>query len=392
MRFDAGSSAAAYSSDSTIRLRGDVPGNGGRSVRDGKPWMEGFIPTAKHQNETGGILSDRRGDPSRPRRTDGGPVGQGRSERDIQGLRFDIKVDDGGYAWWYIDAISDDGVYGITIIAFIGSVFSPYYAWSKARNPFDHCALNVALYGPGIGRWAMTERPKNNVSISANEFQLADSAMTWDGSKLRIKIDEHLSPIPSPVRGEVIVDTSFQNNQSFQIDEKGRHRWRPICTAARVSARFTDPDLSWSGNGYLDTNDGDEPLEDGFRFWDWSRAELPNGESAVLYNCDLWNGGQQSIAIRLDKSGNIEQAEQPSAVPLPPTPIWRIKRRTGADHGTQPKLIKTLEDTPFYSRSIIESTIWGETCRSMHESFSGARYQSPIIKSMLKFRMPRRSR
>ena len=29
-------------------------------------------------------------------------------------------------AGWYVDAISDDGRHGLTIIAFIGSVFSPY--------------------------------------------------------------------------------------------------------------------------------------------------------------------------------------------------------------------------------------------------------------------------
>ena len=45
-------------------------------------------------------------------------------------LRFDAPVPHGGYAWWYVDALSDDGRHGITIIAFIGSVFSPYYAWA----------------------------------------------------------------------------------------------------------------------------------------------------------------------------------------------------------------------------------------------------------------------
>ena len=45
--------------------------------------------------------------------------------------------------------MSDDGQHGITLIAFVGSVFSPYYAWARGRgraNPDDHCALNVAIY------------------------------------------------------------------------------------------------------------------------------------------------------------------------------------------------------------------------------------------------------
>ena len=47
-----------------------------------------------------------------------------------QGPRFDVHVAPNGYAWWYIDATSEDGRYGLTIIAFIGSVFSPYYKLS----------------------------------------------------------------------------------------------------------------------------------------------------------------------------------------------------------------------------------------------------------------------
>ena len=61
---------------------------------------------------------------------------------------FDQAVDPGGYAWWYIDAVSDDRRHGLTVIAFVGSVFSPYYAWTGRRDPLNHCAVNVALYGP----------------------------------------------------------------------------------------------------------------------------------------------------------------------------------------------------------------------------------------------------
>ena len=42
-----------------------------------------------------------------------------------------------GYRWWYVDALSADGRHGITIIAFIGSVFSPFYAWSRRKRPAD---------------------------------------------------------------------------------------------------------------------------------------------------------------------------------------------------------------------------------------------------------------
>ena len=34
--------------------------------------------------------------------------------------RFDTPVPPGGYRWWYIDGLSDDGRHGITLIAFVG--------------------------------------------------------------------------------------------------------------------------------------------------------------------------------------------------------------------------------------------------------------------------------
>ena len=47
------------------------------------------------------------------------------------GPRFSATVAPEGYLWWYVDAISDDGRYGITLIAQLGSCFSPYYASAR---------------------------------------------------------------------------------------------------------------------------------------------------------------------------------------------------------------------------------------------------------------------
>ena len=44
---------------------------------------------------------------------------------DAAGPAFNIDVPPEGYAWWYIDGISDDGKRAISIIGFIGTVYSP---------------------------------------------------------------------------------------------------------------------------------------------------------------------------------------------------------------------------------------------------------------------------
>ncbi len=98
----------------------------------------------------------------------------------LDDLGFDGHVQRNGYAWWYVDAVSDDGAHGLTIIAFIGSVFSPYYAWSREKDPFAHCAMNVVLYGKP-GRFAMTERKAGSLHRSADHIAIGPSAMEWDG-------------------------------------------------------------------------------------------------------------------------------------------------------------------------------------------------------------------
>ena len=60
-----------------------------------------------------------------------------------------MTVDADGYAWWYVDGISDDGDRAASVIGFIGSVFSPYYSWTGRCDPLNHSSINVALYGRG---------------------------------------------------------------------------------------------------------------------------------------------------------------------------------------------------------------------------------------------------
>ena len=67
-------------------------------------------------------------------RADGGDIGPAGSAGFDAGSRFDQPVPHNGYAWWYVDGLSDDGRYGLTVIAFIGSVFSPYYARARRRG------------------------------------------------------------------------------------------------------------------------------------------------------------------------------------------------------------------------------------------------------------------
>ena len=289
--------------------------------------------------------------------------------------------------------MSADGRYGLTIIGFVGSVFSPWYAWSGRGNPENHCALNVAFYGPDCQRWTMTERPAGQVEREARHIQIGPSSLSWDGDDLVIRIDEITAPvppmpmIPNALRGTVRVTPHAINGTAFPLDAAGKHVWRPIAPRAHVEVTMDEPGLSWTGEGYLDTNGGTEPLEDAFEVWDWSRAHLKS-DSAVLYDLKRKDGSALSLALKFDRHGVPETVEPPPHAALPPT-VWRMPRHTRADADQPVAVERTWEDTPFYSRSTIRTHLLGEACEGVHESLSLGRLRSPLVRALLPFRMPR---
>ncbi len=286
--------------------------------------------------------------------------------------------------------MSEDGLFAVTIIAFIGSVFSPYYAWSGRKDPLSHCALNVALYGPRGGAWTMTERSRRRVKIAERRLDIGHSALTWSADGLTIHINETAAPMPTRVCGAVTVKPLSGNDRTFLIDQHGRHRWRPIAPVALVSVDLDQPNTRWSGRGYLDTNDGDEALEDAFREWTWTRLHGSDRDAVILYDTTPRIGDPQRLAMRIDQGGLVEEIAPPPVLKGNATAIWRIPRSLHADAGAAaPIILKTLEDTPFYSRSLIETTVLGERMSGVHESFDGDRLRSAWVKALLPFRMPR---
>jgi carotenoid 1,2-hydratase len=303
---------------------------------------------------------------------------------------FDTATPPGGYTWWYADGLSKDGDFGFTVIAFVGSVFSPYYAWSGRGDPYNHCAVNVALYGRSRSRWAMTERGRGDLQADDSSLRIGPSSLHWDGTRLTIDIAEYGMPVPLPLRGQIRITPRALNTQVFQLDSAGAHSWQPVAPSADVEVDFSAPGLRWRGDAYFDTNRGQSPIEDAFRYWDWSRVQAADGRTAILYNTVERSGTERGLALTFAPDGSWQTFDPPPKATLAPTPIFRIKRTTRAGNGTFVRLGRTLEDSPFYSRSIIESDLLGPRAAGVHESFDGDRLAMGLVKLMLPFRMPRR--
>ncbi len=311
-------------------------------------------------------------------------------------MRFDLAVPNSGYVWWYLDALSDDGQFGLTLIAFIGSVFSPYYAWARRRGgaePLNHCAFNIALYGSRSQRWTMTERGSSQVQRDAATLRIGPSDMRWTGEALEIDLNEMGAPLPRRVRGKIKLIPSELIERGFPLDEAGRHRWTPFAPRARVEVALSQPRLRWSGTGYLDSNSGTEPLERAFSAWTWSRMSAADS-TVVLYDvcaraCAADAGAsERSLALKFTADGRVEAIAAPPVRRLPMTK-WRTSRHTRADPGEPVRLLKTLEDAPFYSRSLLSTCLLGERAEAIHESLDLDRFRSGWVQCLLPFRMPR---
>jgi carotenoid 1,2-hydratase len=255
----------------------------------------------------------------------------------------------------------------------------------------QHCALNVALYQPGNGHklWALTERGAAAVQRGPDVLSIGPSSLAWDGSALEVRIDEVAVPIPRRIRGTLrLIPTSIERHRQA-LDPDAQHLWRPIAPCAWVEVRLEQPALSWAGPAYLDTNQGARPLDTDFRDWTWSRGRVSGG-TMVSYTVMRRDAPPLSLALRYADAGGVAEVQPPAMVTLPPT-RWRISRRAGSDPGAEPAVAATLEDTPFYARSIVATRLLGQPVTIMHESLSLDRFRAPWVQAMLPFRMPRRS-
>lgn len=282
-----------------------------------------------------------------------------------------------------------------------GNVFSPWYARSRAgapvggggADPLDHCAMNVALYGPRASTWALTERGARDVRRGPAHLAIGPSSLRWERGELHVELCERTSPFPSVVPGRIAgrvrVIPTVLHGAPEAMGPRGRHLWWAVAPLCRVEVELREPALRWSGAGYHDANAGEAALEADFHGWDWSRAHV-DGRPVILYDATLRDGRRTRarLARRYHSDGRAEAVEVPSEASLGRT-RWGIARGTRCDRGAGAAVARSLEDAPFYARSVLSTSLLGARVQAMHESVDLDRFASPWVRFLIPFRMRR---
>ncbi|MDE2275386.1 MAG: carotenoid 1,2-hydratase, partial [Burkholderiales bacterium] len=212
--------------------------------------------------------------------------------------------------------------------------------------------------------------------------------LAWQGPALQVDVDERTAPRRQPLRGTVRLAAPALVDRSYALDAADHHHWHPIAPCARMEVAFSRPALRWQGSAYLDSNTGSRPMEDDFVRWDWLRAPLADGRTAVLYDGQRRDGRPFSVAQAFDDRGQASDFAPAPALALPASK-WGVARVARCDAGAQARTVQSLEDGPFYARGLLATRLGGETVTAVHESLSLDRFRARWVQALLPFRMRR---
>lgn len=285
--------------------------------------------------------------------------------------------------------MSDDGELAIVIIALLGNPFSPSYGRARARgvaSALSYCSMNVALYATrGPSAWAFRERGVEESARGENEITIGASTMRWEGDRLVVDLDERTVPSGRPLRGRVTVHPQAYTGLELPLDPQGEHRWWPVAPLARIEVDLASPRIRFSGHGYHDANAGAVPVESSFVDWSWSRARTDEG-ALLTYDLSCTSGAERSHAFAVSPAGVVTPLQNLGTARLART-RWGLARRTRVDRGHEARVVRSLEDGPFYARALVETRLGGRPAVAMHETLAAHRLRRAWVRTLTSFRL-----
>jgi carotenoid 1,2-hydratase len=278
-------------------------------------------------------------------------------------------------------------------------VFSPWYAASRRRgdgDPLRHGAINVVLHGPAGKVWVFNERPVRPGARTRDGFALpgrteAGTSVAWEDGALVIRVDEPSRPfferMAPRVTGTIRVVPSVLHGAPRSLDSEGNQIWHCVAPSARVVVALEAPELRFEGAAYHDANHGSVPLEASFDRWSWCRAALRGG-TAVLYDTVDRDGRCRPQGWFFGDDGGFEPLEPEELAPLGRA-RWGVARATRTEDARVTRVVRTLEASPFYARSLVNMKLRGEQVTAFHETLELKRFAARWVQLLLPWRIRR---
>jgi len=267
----------------------------------------------------------------------------------------------GAYEWWYVDALSPDGEWGVVVIQFRGMPMSPAYLQAQRRgsaSPDDHCGYAVSVYHHGRRiAFAFREIAGSAFRVPVHTFEV-ETRHPDQADSLSVRVTTQPSPLHS--------------KGSYDAD----HAW--VLVAPRVQAtvelslREHGVELAtaqWSGLAYRDHNTGRRPLQADFGDWYWGRVHGPDATVVFLITPDAaepfqFCGTVRQGADHVDAWTDLQvdlQRHRPTMMGLWAARTIVVRGRTadGTVHEAICHQQRIVENGPFYQRYLSHWTLDG---------------------------------
>ena len=236
----------------------------------------------------------------------------------------------------------------------------------------------------------MTDRGRAALRQSRDTFEVGPSKMLWNGRQLVIDIDEiGAPPMVTRVKGRITLTPAAVTDIEVALTPDGAHIWRPFAPSAHIEVDLTQGNR-WQGHGYFDANFGSAALEADFKTWSWGRYPTKAG-ATCFYDAIRADGSKLALGLTVARDGSARVIAPPPLTPFKRT-LWALRRETRADAGVVPQQVMPMLDAPFYSRSLVQTQLFGEVTTGVHEALDLTRFAKPWLKPMLAMRVPRRAR
>jgi len=245
--------------------------------------------------------------------------------------------------------------------------------------------MNVSLRHGGRSAWALTEQQAERVARGRDHIRLGESEVGWRDGRLEVRIDERTAPWGATLRGSVRLTPHSLPGPTVALDGEGAYRWRAHAPFATVEVELTEPRVTFRGVGYLDSNQSDAPLEDAFSSWTWSRAADATG-ATIAYDVVLRDGSTRRCGVELPRDG-AARPETTSELATLPSSLFGLDRAMRSEDARATRLLRTVEDGPFYARSVVETSRHGRRAHGMHEIVSLDRFRAPWVQFLVPYRM-----